>query len=291
VDEARALYEQARVVWNGLELGRYERGIVMAALIGFFFYAAVLAAERVAKARTDNYRSRVFVHDMAFWFYYRSGLNYLLIIALLYTPLDGPLAALRVEALDRLPLAVKSLIFLFVSDCYAYWMHRAMHRFRFLWVFHTTHHAPERITFASSAHFHPVEVAVQYAGIYLLVRIFGGDPLAWVPVYLFMEVALNLQHTQLPWTYGRFGRFLVSPVFHSYHHSIDPAHYDRNFGAVFSIWDHLFGTALRDGEPRPARLGLVDVKQPSLWSALVTPFQLLLAAYPVDEEKRAPGTP
>ena len=60
----------------------------------------------------------------------------------------------------------------------------------------------------------------------------------------------ELQHTQIPWRFGPLHWVLVTPRFHLYHHSIDPAHHDRNFGIVFSFWDRLFGTyrAPRVGE-------------------------------------------
>ena len=31
--------------------------------------------------------------------------------------------------------------------------------------------------------------------------------------------------------------------FHRIHHSIQPQHFDKNFGAGTSLWDQLFGTA------------------------------------------------
>ena len=82
-----------------------------------------------------------------------------------------------------------------------------------LWAFHATHHAPERMTFASSARFHPVEVICQYVWYYALVRICGGNPLTWLPILIVMELSLEAQHTQIPWKLGPFYRIFVTPAF------------------------------------------------------------------------------
>ena len=38
-------------------------------------------------------------------------------------------------------------------------------------------------------------------------------------------------------------RILADNRFHRIHHSTDPRHFDKNFGAGTSLWDQLFGTA------------------------------------------------
>ena len=38
-------------------------------------------------------------------------------------------------------------------------------------------------------------------------------------------------------------RVIADNRFHRIHHSVQPEHFDKNFGAGTSIWDQLFGTA------------------------------------------------
>jgi sterol desaturase/sphingolipid hydroxylase (fatty acid hydroxylase superfamily) len=38
-------------------------------------------------------------------------------------------------------------------------------------------------------------------------------------------------------------RLIADNRFHRIHHSVDPHHFDKNFGAGTTIWDQLFGTA------------------------------------------------
>jgi hypothetical protein len=52
------------------------------------------------------------------------------------------------------------------------------------------------------------------------------------------------------------GRVIVVPMLHRVHHSTLRREHDNNYGAVFSIWDRLFGTL---AEREPARLGLKNV--------------------------------
>ena len=78
------------------------------------------------------------------------------------------------------------------------------------------------------------------------------------------------------WTggYGPIGRWVVSPHFHAFHHSVDRRHTNANFGIMFSCWDYLFGTAVTELE-RPARYGVdgIDFHE-SLASQFLTPFRL-----------------
>jgi sterol desaturase/sphingolipid hydroxylase (fatty acid hydroxylase superfamily) len=37
---------------------------------------------------------------------------------------------------------------------------------------------------------------------------------------------------------------LTSPQYHRIHHSLKPAHFDKNFAAWFPLWDILFRTGL-----------------------------------------------
>jgi sterol desaturase/sphingolipid hydroxylase (fatty acid hydroxylase superfamily) len=177
------------------------------------------------------------------------------------------------------PFAAQVVLYLVVGDFIAYWVHRAEHRFRFMWAFHTTHHSQERLTFATIARFHPVEMIYHNLIAYVPLRLLGVEPTAWLPVYLGLQLFIGLQHTQIPWKLGPLYRVIATPSFHAYHHSIDPAHHDRNYANIFSFWDHLFGTAVPADSPAPVRMGLESMPAPTLLGSLVTPFRLLREFY------------
>ncbi|MEK7763409.1 MAG: sterol desaturase family protein, partial [Nitrospirota bacterium] len=42
------------------------------------------------------------------------------------------------------------------------------------------------------------------------------------------------------------------------HHSVDPRHWNKNFGVKLSVWDGLFGTHYHPGHPELLQVGLLD---------------------------------
>jgi sterol desaturase/sphingolipid hydroxylase (fatty acid hydroxylase superfamily) len=52
-----------------------------------------------------------------------------------------------------------------------------------------------------------------------------------------------VRHTNMEMSYGPvLNRIFLCPYYHQLHHSIDPKHYDRNYGLLLSVWDRIFGT-------------------------------------------------
>ena len=279
MESAQSIFLSARAAWRELLPGAFERGFVTALLFLSTFYLIVLVLEKAYGTRTRNYRTRDFSHDIAYYLYYRSGAQRLLLTATLFASLDGPLSFLDLKLLSPLPVGVQIVLGLLISDFVMYWVHRAEHHFRFLWAFHSTHHAEEHLTFASFLRFHPIEVFIGECLAYLLLRLLGFDIGTLIVVYLVTNFLGETQHSQIPWKFGPLYRIIVTPSFHEFHHSPDRRFHDRNFGGLFSMWDYLFGTAVPDGSPRPAKFGLPDVKVTSLGSTLVTPFYLLREFY------------
>ena len=63
-----------------------------------------------------------------------------------------------------------------------------------------------------------------------------------------------LHHTNISFLGEQFlGRVIITPYLHRIHHSTQRHEHDRNYGAVLSIWDRLFGTL---AELKPAGIGI-----------------------------------
>lgn len=84
--------------------------------------------------------------------------------------------------------------------------------------------------------------------------------------YELVDVAVTLwtrSNVRLPQTLDRILRYIVvTPDLHRIHHSAWRPETNSNFGAVFPVWDLIFGTfraTTRDGHER-MRLGLDDVR-------------------------------
>lgn len=176
-----------------------------------------------------------------------------------------------------------------LDDASRYLVHRALHRWPLLWCFHKTHHTAERLTPLTVYRTHPVEgvlfalriALVQGATIAVFLYFFGSrvDLVsvlgANVFLFVFNAAGSNLRHMEVPLSYGRrLERILISPAQHQIHHSIDPRHHDRNFGAALAIWDWLGGTLYLAGKDGPVTYGVrQETTQPhDLRSAYLTPF-------------------
>jgi sterol desaturase/sphingolipid hydroxylase (fatty acid hydroxylase superfamily) len=253
-------------------------GCLRALAVGIVFYFVVYLLERASEGTTEQYRSRGFLQDVAYWFYYRSGLNQLLFMAAFFSFLGTRLAFLQLRIVGSLHPIVRGILWILLADFCSYWVHRLQHASRFVWAFHSVHHAQEQLNFATTTRFHPVDHFISDTLKFVPQMTLGASPMSWLPLYLVMEFVLNTQHSRIKWRFGALSRVFVTPWFHSFHHSTDPRHYNKNFGAFLTIWDHMFGTAV-DAAEQPTEYGLVDVKMPTLISTLVVPFHLLHQLY------------
>jgi sterol desaturase/sphingolipid hydroxylase (fatty acid hydroxylase superfamily) len=253
-------------------------GCLRALKFGVVFYFIVYLLERASGGTTKQYRTRGFLQDVAYWFYYRSGLNNLLFMTALFSFLGPKLSFLQFTIVTSLPAIVRGTLWFLLADFGDYWVHRLEHASRFVWAFHSTHHAQEQLNFATTSRFHPVDHFISNALTFVPLLMLGASPKSWPPYFLAVDSLTIMLHSRITWRFGALSRVFVTPRFHSFHHSTDPRHYNKNFGAFLTIWDHMFGTAV-DAAEQPTEYGLVDVKMPTLISTLVVPFHLLHQLY------------
>jgi sterol desaturase/sphingolipid hydroxylase (fatty acid hydroxylase superfamily) len=176
-----------------------------------------------------------------------------------------------------LPLWARLLGAFVINDFGAYWMHRAQHHNKFLWRFHAVHHSAEHIDWLVNTRAHPIDmVLVRLAGlvpVYLLgfasPSAGGFDPVvAWVAVIgTFWSFAI---HANVTWRFGPVEWLLSTPVFHHWHHSNDEFR-DRNFAAIFPLYDKLFGT-LHLPKQYPHVYGIDGVVSPTLAGQMIDPL-------------------
>lgn len=170
--------------------------------------------------------------------------------------LDG-----RVTLLPDVPgwaiAALFSFALFLIDDVTKYLVHRALHRWPVLWVFHRVHHSAETLTPLTVYRTHPVEAVIfSIRGILVHAVVIGGFLYffgsrvelvtilgANVFLFAFNVAGSNLRHSHVWISYGPIlERIFISPAQHQIHHSMDARHHDRNFGAVFAIWDWMGGS-------------------------------------------------
>jgi len=259
---------------QGVQLVR-SAGHAVLVYLGFFL--AVLLFEGRGGADTSRYRSRHFINDVAYTLFYRGGFYNVLMLAVVTNALGSRLDVLRLDLLRGLPWYVGLTIFWVAGDFAMYWWHRFQHANRFLWALHSVHHSQEELNLFTASRRHPLEnLMLDVLIFFVLFNLILGIPTqGWMPLAAIITSLTAIQHAQLDWRFGPLYRLVVSPHFHSFHHSASPEHLNANFGFLFSFWDYLFGTAVRQRD-RPTRYGVdgIDYGE-SLARQLVSPFKLM----------------
>jgi len=191
-------------------------------------------------------------------------------------------------------LAAATVIMILTLDFCKYWAHRLHHETSILWPFHALHHSAEVMTPLTANRNHPVFLIIRFliysliVGTVLALMLFllmGKIEILTIGTvnagyFLFNAAGSNLRHSHVWLSYGPvIEHILISPAQHHVHHSIDPKHYNKNYGEVFAFWDWMFGSlyVLRGHED--ITYGLADehgerIEQPypNLRKALLDPF-------------------
>ena len=166
-------------------------------------------------------------------------------------------------------------------DFSSWLVHLIMHKVRPLWRFHLIHHSDNNVDVTTGLRHHPGDSLLR--GIFFLLLIFiSGAPMYAVMIYqtlIVLSTAFTHANISLPRQLDRVLSFiLVSPNMHKVHHHWKQPYTDSNYGAVFSIWDRLFGT-YNHLEPREIRYGLdryyPNEKDEDFVMLLKKPFQKL----------------
>ncbi|MCY7280262.1 MAG: sterol desaturase family protein [Sphingomonas bacterium] len=182
---------------------------------------------------------------------------------------------------------VVGIAIILAKDFFFYWEHRIQHRW--LWRWHAPHHSIRNLSATNSWH-HWSEILMfalmVSVPMSLLTPAFGPRPfligliLGWQPIFLHSATRLQLGPV--------LRRLVVDNRYHRIHHSLEPRHFDRNFGAATPLWDWLFGTAYFPGEDEWPEVGLAEVDEPTSmreWSAL--PWRMADSERPI----RSPRSP
>jgi sterol desaturase/sphingolipid hydroxylase (fatty acid hydroxylase superfamily) len=187
-------------------------------------------------------------------------------------------AARAAHALGVPPLFAWSTTAAFAATLFAYdlgaWLaHRALHRFDFLWRAHKVHHASPRLDWLAAFRMHPIEYALRHA-LSPALLLLAGFPAAHVALASIVAAAwAAFVHANLDVGWARVEGWLVTPRLHHLHHVAATS--DRNFGAIFSLWDRLAGRLVRAPAPAAAPLGVpgeLATFPHAFWPQLAAPF-------------------
>jgi sterol desaturase/sphingolipid hydroxylase (fatty acid hydroxylase superfamily) len=172
----------------------------------------------------------------------------------------GPLISIRASGFGASGDAGAVCVAIIFFDFLNYWQHRFQHRF--LWRIHAVHHSPTQLNAASGyAHFGEKVFEFILLGVPLTLIEFRFPATPFAVVAL-KEILQRYIHSPVDAGLGPFNKVLVDNRFHRIHHSLEPKHFDKNFGILFSVWDRLLGTAYEPAKGEWPAVGLAGISPP-----------------------------
>jgi len=119
------------------------------------------------------------------------------------------------------------------------------------------------------------------------VMVLGVD----VVTFAFAALGANLRHSHVWLSYGpALERIFISPAQHQIHHSVEPAHYDRNYGAALAVWDWMFRSLYVTRGRERITFGLAAEKnhRDTLGSLVIDPLVASIRALIPGRSRRVP---
>jgi sterol desaturase/sphingolipid hydroxylase (fatty acid hydroxylase superfamily) len=136
---------------------------------------------------------------------------------------------------------------LLLYDLCSYVSHTVSHHNRFFWATHVVHHTAEYYNLT-------VSFRLSWMQHFKLLFFFPVAFAGFHPVIFFLVNQISVlfqfwQHTEyIKRLHPIIEWFIVTPSNHRVHHGSDEKYIDKNFGAIFIIWDRIFGTYVPEQE-------------------------------------------
>ncbi|MGB0523130.1 MAG: sterol desaturase family protein [Flammeovirgaceae bacterium] len=133
------------------------------------------------------------------------------------------------------------LLAIILIDFLYYWEHRLEHEIRILWTYHSIHHSSPIYNYTTALRVSFIDNFTTWL-FYVPAILLGFHP-----IMVLLAVALMLMyqfwlHTELIGKLGWYEKIFMTPSQHRVHHGSDEIYLDKNYGAILSIWDRMFGT-------------------------------------------------
>ena len=173
------------------------------------------------------------------------------------------------------PSLLTFVILFVLADFFMYINHFAMHKVRWFWVVHVTHHSSEHMNLSTALRQN------------FLNALNGNWLLMWVPLaligfdkdWILIAIEANLfyqffMHTEAVGRLGWAEKIFNTPSHHRVHHGSNPEQIDRNFGGVFIIWDRLFGTFRDEDDAGEIKYGVTRMPEKPLNPFYIQTYEL-----------------
>ncbi|TJY60996.1 sterol desaturase family protein [Sinimarinibacterium sp. CAU 1509] len=220
----------------------------------------------IRKHRPEAYQTREVFANIATGFMYKMFDG--VVVAVFVTHFYDHIRAFGLQYTPENKWAMIALLFV-VTDLIFYGLHVAMHKLRYAWCSHVTHHSSTRFNLSTALR---QNFLFDLSGLAILwwlpLALIGFDKLS---VVVAIELNLFYQffiHTEVvkrmpAWYEAIFN----TPSHHRVHHGRNPAQIDTNFGGVLIIWDRLFGSFVDERDAGRIEYGITN-RQPTTLNPL-----------------------
>ena len=173
------------------------------------------------------------------------------------------------------------ILALLIPDFLWYWLHRWSHEGRgpigrWLWRMHVAHHLPQQVYLLMHGVAHPINTVLVRVILTVPLALLGFSKESLFIANLVVGLQGFVSHFNVDIRAGWLNYLLMGTQLHRYHHSADPRE-AKNYAAVVSFWDWLFGTLYYQPTTPPAKLGVTSPEQyphdRQLWQVLALPFK------------------
>lgn len=152
---------------------------------------------------------------------------------------------------------IQLVVIFVVSDLKGWFGHYIFHYSKSLWILHSFHHSATNFNILTRQRGHFLEAEIKRFFDVIPFVLFGAPIATYLLVKVVVEAHQMLLHSSSNSDWGFVGKFiLVSPACHRIHHSIEPKHFNKNFGITFIFWDKLFKTY--HGKEEHVELGIPE---------------------------------
>lgn len=278
------LFDKTRATFYTSLLDLFRNSIITIPFWGALVLTLIL--QRLVPARPEQKLfSAGFAHDIA-WFFYEAVLQTLVIVtyvALLTRVYGKYFSSFTLISPAEWPGWLRFAIALLAGD-FLYWcQHVCNHKIGPLWRLHAIHHSQPELNFFTDFRYHVLEYLVRQTFLVIPFLALQINPPGIAIAAIVLRWYPRIYHGNIRTNLGPLRYILVTPQSHRVHHSIEPAHADKNFGAIFSIWDFAFGTQFRSYSVYP-QTGIGDANFPhprprSLGAWLLSPLHQMIYSF------------
>jgi len=173
-------------------------------------------------------------------------------------------------------LALYVIAFILI-DFASYWSHRWNHEINVMWNRHIVHHSSEEFNLSCALRQSISGIIGVYFFLYIPLAIIGIPPkiiAITAPIHLFAQF---WYHTRLIDKMGFLEHIIVTPSHHRVHHAINDQYLDKNYAAIFILWDKWFGTFQEEIPELPPVYGVK--KQVKTWNPILINWQHMLLLF------------